>query len=150
MGGNIGVFGTKPNSEKFKIGICDPDDASGVVGYLSISSGFISVSGDYERYFEENGERYHHIIDPATGYPAKSDVRSVAVYANNGAAADALSTALFVMGEEKALEFYGENKIAFEAIIINKNHEIILTDGVSPDDFELAGENYVLKTQAER
>ena len=147
MGGNIGVFGSKGDSEKFKVGICDPDDTANVVGYLNISSGFISVSGDYERYFEENGKKYHHIIDPATGYPAESGIRSVAVYANNGAAADALSTALFVMGKDKALEFYDSGKMAFEAVIITENHEIILTKGLQKDDFELANGNYSVITQ---
>ena len=146
MGGNVGVFGVKEDSSPFKIGICDPNNTSSVLGYLSIESGFISVSGDYERYFEENGRRYHHIIDPDTGYPAESGLRSVAVWSNNGAVSDALSTALFVMGTEKSLEFYRSGDMHFEAIFITNENEIILTDGLSDGAFELSGSTYSIKS----
>ena len=118
VGGTIGVFGEKSDGTPYKIGIKDPDDPSGVLGYLYIEDGFVAVSGDYERYFEENGVRYHHIFDPSTGYPADSGLRSAAVHALNGAAADALSTALFVMGTEASLELY-ETIGGFEAILVS-------------------------------
>lgn len=130
IGGNIGVFGKKPEYGEYKIGIRNPLDTSGVIGYLYLGSGFVSVSGDYERYFEHDGVRYHHIIDPETGYPAESGLHSVAVIASNGAAADALSTALFVMGAERALDFYNEGKLTFEAIFVTDGGEIITTPGV--------------------
>ncbi len=118
VGGTIGVFGDKPDGTPYKIGIRDPDDPNGVVGYLLIDEGFVAVSGDYERYFEENGVRYHHIFDPSTGYPADSGLRSAAVHALNGAEADAFSTALFVMGAETALELY-KNHGGFEAVLVS-------------------------------
>lgn len=145
LGGNIGVFGSKDDGTPFKVGITDPADTSKVVGYLKIGSGFISVSGSYERYFEEDGVRYHHIFDPETGRPADSGILSVAVWTNNGSVADALSTALFVMGEEAAMDFYRSGEVDFEAVIITEDGEIILTDGISDGDFELAAEGYTLR-----
>ncbi|MCQ2456995.1 MAG: FAD:protein FMN transferase [Clostridia bacterium] len=146
MGGNVGVFGEKPDGTPFKIGVTDPRNREDVVGYLSVDNGFVAVSGDYERYFEENGKRYHHIIDPATGAPADSGLASAAVWANSGSAADALSTALFVMGEEKALELYRSGRIRFEAILITTDGKVTVTDGIG-EDFELTSDDYVMKNQ---
>lgn len=134
VGGTIGVFGEKPDGEPYKIGIKDPDDPSGVLGYLYIKEGFVAVSGDYERYFEENGVRYHHIFDPSTGYPADSGLRETAVHCLSGTAADALSTALFVMGADAALELYerdaaGTNGPAFEAVLVASDGGITATAG---------------------
>ena len=67
---------------------------------------YIAVSGSYERFFEKDGVRYHHILNPENGYPAESDIESSVVISGSGALSDALSTALFVMGYDKALEFY--------------------------------------------
>ncbi len=136
LGGNIGVYGEKPEYGSYKIGIRDPDNAEGVIGYMYMKSGFLSVSGDYERYFEEDGVRYHHIIDPSTGYPADSGVRSVAVHTANGASADALSTALFVLGVDKSLELYNEGSLKFEAVFVTDDGEIILTPGITEEMFE--------------
>ncbi|MEA4831069.1 hypothetical protein SDC9_80577 [bioreactor metagenome] len=108
LGGNILAFGN--NSGKgYKIGIRDPSDTSSVACTLNCSDTIISVSGGYERFFVLNGTTYHHIIDPFTGYPAKTDLGSAIVIAplsieNAGASADALSTALFAMGLDKAKE----------------------------------------------
>lgn len=119
VGGTIGVFGEKPDGTPYKIGIRDPDDANEILGYLNIFDGFVAVSGDYERYFEENGVRYHHIFDPATGYPAETGLRETVVYSNTGTVADALSTALFVMGTDAALELYETSGYSgFEAVFV--------------------------------
>ena len=118
VGGTIGVFGDKPDGTPYKIGIRDPDDPGGVVGYFLIDEGFVAVSGDYERYFEKDGVRYHHIFDPSTGYPAGSGLRSTAVHSLNGAQADALSTALFVMGADASLDLY-ETCGGFEAVLVS-------------------------------
>lgn len=136
LGGNIGVYGEKPEYGNYKIGIRDPDNAEGVIGYMYLKSGFLSVSGDYERYFEKDGVRYHHIIDPSTGYPADSGVRSVAVHTANGASADALSTALFVLGVDKSLELYNEGSLKFEAVFVTDAGEIVLTPGITEEMFE--------------
>ncbi len=145
LGGNIGVFGTKPEGETYKVGIKDPNDTNAIIGYLYTASGFLSVSGDYERYFEEDGTRYHHLLDPATGYPAESGLQSVACLSANGPAADALSTALFVMGVEEAMALYEDGTLVFEAVFVTDDNEIILTEGLKKNGrFELTNDNYTL------
>lgn len=137
IGGNIGVFGEKLQKDKegtpdkFKVALTDPADTSAVKGYLYIDTGCVSVSGDYERYFEADGKKYHHIFDTATGYPAESDIASVAVWSDNATEADALSTALFVMGHDKALEFQKSGIYSFEALIIKKDGTYTATDGIT-------------------
>jgi len=130
LGGNIGVFGEKPGYGSYKIGLRDPDNQDNTAAYFYLTSGFVSVSGDYERYFEENGVRYHHIIDPRTGYPADSGLRSVAVHTANGALSDALSTALFILGEEKSMELYESGSLDFEAVFITAEGETVYTPGL--------------------
>ena len=128
FGGSIGVFGEKENGEKWSIAIKSPFDETGTVGTLKLERGFVSVSGAYERNATYNGVLYHHIIDPYTGYPAVSDIASSVVICDSGALSDALSTALFVMGSERSLDFYKSGEYDFEAIIIKNDGEIILTD----------------------
>lgn len=137
LGGNIGVFGEKPEYGNYKIGVRDPSDESGVIGYLYLTSGFVSVSGDYERYFEQDGVRYHHILDPETGYPADSGVRSVAVHTSNGASADALSTALFILGVDKSMALYDEGMLDFEAVFVTDDGRVVVTPGLE-GRFELS------------
>ncbi len=144
-GRTVGVFGEKPDGGAWKIGVCDPRDTASVLGYLYVNGGYVSVSGDYERYFEENGVRYHHIMDPETGRPADSGLSSVVVLSPNGTAADALSTALFVMGKDKALAFYESGKTVFEAIFTGTDGSVTLTPGLRGGSvFELASDNYKL------
>lgn len=110
VGGSVLIYGTKPKDEPWKIGIQDPRDKTGsYMVALTIGQGkgdalFVSTSGDYEKYFEEGGVRYHHILDPRTGAPADSDLISVTIISDSGFVSDALSTACFVAGSEKAME----------------------------------------------
>ena len=99
----------------------------------------ISTSGGYERYFERDGKRYIHILDPKTAAPVDNGILSVTVISDNGAAADALSTALFVMGLDKALEYYdnGFKPDGRDFIILTDSREVYVTDGIY-DDFALA------------
>ena len=132
FGGNIAVFGEKPDSSPFKIGIKNP--AGGTFGSVKINSdkdraaSFVSVTGTYERFKTVNGVKYHHIIDPKNGYPVSNGLVSVAVVCNNGAYADALSTALFVMGYDEALKFYDESGIAFEAVFAFDDGRVLTTE----------------------
>ena len=140
FGGNVGVFGKKPNGAKFKVGITNAEDTTGVIGYVYIESGYVSVSGDYERYFVSDGKKYTHIFDPSTGRPAETDISSVAVICSDPSLADALSTALFVKGSEKSMNFYVQSVYKFEAVMQTEDGSIILTDMLNRDD---AFEKYV-------
>ena len=96
----------------------------------------VVTSGAYQRYFEMQGETYHHILNPKTGYPSDSDLLSVTVLCEDGTYADGLSTALFVLGSKKSYELYLSKQIIFEAVFITKNKEVIITDGLT-DSFTL-------------
>ena len=98
------TYGSKPDGSSWNVAVTDPraeneDDYLGVVALNGTE--FLSTSGDYEKYFIENGVRYHHIMDPSTGYPAESGVTGVTVVCDSGLEADALSTACFVLGGGK-------------------------------------------------
>ncbi len=130
LGGNIRTVGTKPDGSKWNIGITDPDDNTKEIGILSVSDTAVVTSGGYQRYFEENGQIYHHIIDTKTGYPAKSGLKSVTVVSKDDTLADALSTGLFVMGLEKSKEFYRKNSTLFEAVFVTDKNEVYITENL--------------------
>lgn len=129
VGGSILTYGSKPDGASWNIGIVNPFDTSQNLGVVSIDGGWcISTSGDYERFVEVDGVRYHHIMDPATGYPANSGIRSVTIVTKNGALSDALSTACFILGKEKGIELAG--KYNAEALMVGDDGEITMTDGM--------------------
>lgn len=115
VGGSIVAYGDyNKKGDKWQIAVKHPRSDSEYLGILSLDEGFVSTSGDYERYFEQDGKRYHHIIDATTGYPAESGLISVTVVCDSGLMSDALSTACFILGREKSealLEKYGASAI---------------------------------------
>jgi len=145
LGGNVLAYGTKEDGSAWKVGVQDPkhpEDGTALVGVVELENAFAVTSGGYQRFFEEDGKTYHHIIDPATGYPADSGLTSVTVVApcarqrtgyepDNGTMCDAYSTALFVMGEEAALEFWRGSDKPFELILVTEDGRVVVTDGIA-------------------
>ena len=108
----------------------DPDAPETSLAVLQLrGTNSIVTSGGYQRYFTENGQRYHHILDPATGRPADSGLASVTIVAKDGLLADALSTALFVMGLDEAAAFWQESD-DFEAVLIDAQGQVYVTSGL--------------------
>ncbi len=131
LGGNIVLCGSKNEKEKWMVGIRNPlDDEKLACSFKCDGNKSVVTSGSYERYFEYGGKKYHHIIDPKTGYPAESDLLSVTVIGENGTFCDAYSTALFVMGKEKSVAFAKEHN-EFDFVFITNDNEILITDGVT-------------------
>lgn len=139
LGGNIQTVGTKPDGSRWRVGIQDPNSQEG--GYLAIvevADQAVVTSGDYQRYFEQDGQTYCHIMDPATAAPADSGVDSVSIVGSDGTVCDALSTALFVMGEEKGAQFWKDHpELDFEAIFVSQDGIIAVTEGLE-EHFTLA------------
>jgi len=126
MGGSILTYGEKPDKSSFKVAIVNPFQTEERIGYLEITgTKCISTSGSYERYIEINNMRYHHILDPATGYPAQSGVVSVTIVSDNGFESDALSTACFILGTEKGMTLAA--KYHALALFITDSGDIIMS-----------------------
>ncbi len=132
LGGNVGLLGTKPDGSDWTVAVEKPDGSGETMGLLSVSGGeptFVVTSGAYQRYFEENGVRYHHILSRETGCPAETDLLSVTIISDNGPLADALSTALFVMGLERAVEFWETCGEDFDMVLFD-GESLHVTPGV--------------------
>ena len=131
LGGNVQALGCKTDGSKWRVAIQSPDDTEEYLGILEIEDQAVITSGGYERYFEKDGVTYHHIIDPAIGYPADSGLISVTIVSDDGTLADGLSTSLFIMGEEKAAQFWRENSDEFEAIMETSDGKLYVTEGIA-------------------
>ncbi len=132
LGGNVAVMGSSQNNLKngktgWNVGIKNPDNPDGIIGYVNVTDTTVAVSGDYERYFEKDGIRYHHIFDTSTGYPSDSGLRSAAVVSRDGLLADALSTALFVMGLERAQTFIKSGIYDFDCVLVADDGTVYMT-----------------------
>ena len=91
----------------------------------------VVTSGGYQRNFKKNGKVYHHILDPATGFPAQSGLLSATIISQDDVLADALSTALFVMGPDKAAAYWQGSKDAFEMVLVTEDHRILCSEGIA-------------------
>ncbi len=128
LGGNIQAVGSKPDGSPWRVAIRDPA-GDGNIGVVEVADQVVVTSGGYERYFEEDGVLYWHIIDPATGWPARSGLTSVTVVGESGLLCDGLSTALFVMGREGALEHWRQHR-DFEAVLVSEDGAVTVTAGL--------------------
>ena len=134
LGGNVHAIGKRNDGSEWTVGITDPHNKSQLIGKLKISDKAVITSGAYQRYFEQGGITYHHIIDTTTGKSADSGLASVTVIADSGMTADGLSTALFVMGLDKAIELW-RNSEDFDAVFVDDSGMIYITEGIA-DIFE--------------
>ena len=142
LGGNVKVVGEKSEGVPFKVGIQDPLDArNNYLGIVSVSDKTIVTSGDYERFFEKDGKRYHHIFDPSTGYPYETNVASVTVISDDSIVADAMSTILYLMDVEDGLAFV-DTLEGVDCIYVTKDYELFISNGPIKDQFELTNEAY--------
>ncbi len=128
LGGNIQAIGTKPDGSDWVVGIQDPD-CEDMLARLPVHHCAVLTSGGYQRRFTQNGETYWHIIDPSTGYPARAGLTSVTIVAPSGALCDALSTALFVMGLDRAADHWRETR-DFDAVFVLEDGSIAITAGL--------------------
>ena len=147
VGGNLRAIGTKPDGSQWTGGVENPWNASEV--YTNTSSIFGSpinmsdlalvTSGDYQRYFVVDGKRYHHIIDPRSGYPADSGLTSVTIVSDDGTLADGLSTSLFIMGHDAAIDYWRTHSEDFDFILVSDDGSVTISAGLE-DCFTLAGD----------
>lgn len=144
VGGSVLLYGEKGNGKPWRVKISNPRKETGdsALGTLTLTgTQYVSTSGDYEKYLMEDGKRYHHILDPHTGYPAQSGLISVTIVCKEGWLSDGLSTACFVLGYENSLELL--KAYDAEAIFVDENHSVCVTEGLK-EAFELSGTSYEL------
>ena len=141
IGGNIYTYHTKPDGSPYRLGIRNPlsDSANDLMGILSSHDEVVATTGTYERYFVQDGVRYHHILDLKTGYPCDSDLISVTVVAKDGALADALSTTLFLAGKEAIASYI--NHPDFSVIVIDEENRVYVSPSLA-DRFTIEDDTF--------
>ncbi|MBO3445490.1 FAD:protein FMN transferase [Clostridium sp. CCUG 7971] len=143
LGGNIYAMGTKDKEHKWKIGIQNPfEDRGNVIGTIEIANKSVVTTGVYERFIEKDGIKYHHILNPKTGYPYKTDIAGVTIVADESVDADALSTLIFTKGLDEGLKFLDELETA-EAIFVMNNSKVYITKGLK-GNFKIVNDSFEL------
>ena len=137
LGGNIYAHGRKEDGTAWRIGIQDPS-GQGLVASFTAEDEAVVTSGTYQRYFEADGKRYHHILDSGTGYPVENGLESVTIVTDNGFLADALSTSLFVLGLEDSVTFWREQYPQVGVVWVTSQGEVYYTENLE-DRFTPAG-----------
>lgn len=137
VGGSLLIYGNRT----FSVGIVNPNNDKQSMGTLKLKDTCVSTSGNYEKYFEQDGKRYHHILNATTGYPATSEFKSVTVVCESGLISDALSTVCYIAGYRKSIEIL--KKFDAEAVFIFNNNAVRVTDGLS-GKFTVTDDSYTL------
>ncbi|GEN57861.1 FAD:protein FMN transferase [Halolactibacillus alkaliphilus] len=141
LGGNVYVKGNRPSGEAWTVGVQNPYLGRGqLLGRIRASDLSVVTSGIYERYLEVDGETYHHILDPDTGYPFENEIAGVTIASETSLAGDALSTAVFSLGLEDGLALI-EDLPDVEAVFVTKDRRIVLSSGLT-DTFEVLNDNF--------
>lgn len=133
LGGNVQTYGYKSENKKWKVAVENPETSpldGDYLGVLDITDKAVITSGGYERYFEKNGKRYHHILNPKTGKPADSGLISVSIISSDGTLSDGLSTSLFIMGKQKGIKYWQKNKDKFDVVWLENDGTVTITDGI--------------------
>lgn len=142
LGGTIAAFGEKQNGQPWRVGIADPDNSATFMGYLSCKDKIIATSGSYERSFAgADGKVYSHIIDPKTGIPVDNGILSVTIISDSGVRSDGLSTALFVMGRDRAETYYRRHS-GFDYVMLTADKKAYVTAGAAESFTVAQGYDY--------
>lgn len=142
IGGNILTLNTKPDGTYWRLGLQDPLEPRGdYMGIVMLNDQALVSSGVYERYFELNGKRYHHILNPKTGYPEENSILSVSIITENSIDADGLSTTIFLLGLEEGMQMI-EDLPSTEAIFITYDKKVYLSSGIDENNFKIIKEEY--------
>lgn len=142
FGGDVLAVGSKPEEKPWVVGVRDPY-GSGIIGSVRAVDASVVSSGVYERFFIEDDIRYHHIINPETGFPEQNELLSTTLLTKTAADGDALSTAVFLLGVEEGLKFVNAHE-GMEAILVTLDKKVYVTDGLK-NDFHLTDETYTLE-----
>lgn len=144
LGGNVYTHGTKINGDNWNIGIQNPfSDRGDIVGTLSINNKSIVTSGIYERYIEKDGIKYHHILNPKTGYPYDNEIAGITIISDKSVDGDALSTSVFAMGLNDGIKFVNTQD-GIDAIFVTKDYKVYITNGIK-DIFKLSNPDFTLE-----
>ena len=142
LAGNIQTLGLRPDRSEWSIGITDPNNPSGYLGIVTVGETAMVTTGSYQQYMPSN-PKYHHIFNTGTGYPTSNSLQSVTIICEDGTYADCLSTAMFALGQTRAINYWRQYK-GFEMIMINNDNEVICTSGLL-EEFDLRNSFYTLR-----
>ncbi|MBD5638783.1 FAD:protein FMN transferase [Clostridium botulinum] len=146
LGGNVYVLGNKPDKTPWKIGVQNPLEPRGdYLGIVSVSDKSVVTSGNYERFFERNGKRYHHIFDTKTGYPAEKGLISVSIISDKSIDGDALSTSVYTLGLDEGKKLI-ESLKDVEAVFVTNDKKVYTTSGLR-DTFKLTNTDFKLQNK---
>lgn len=143
LGGNLVILGDSPKREEggWNVGVQDPFSTRGAItGFLNLKDRSIVTSGIYERYLEVDGMKYHHLLNPETGYPFDNDIAGVTIISEKSIDGDALSTGVFSLGLKEGLDYVNSLE-GIEAVFVTKDKDLYTSDGVT-EEFTLSNEEF--------